>query len=126
MKRIKKRRRSSPWISEARNPFDVGGLPLGGMAHPRASTRRGRGRLGRKLKMGASESKPPAPVGKQQPTAKALARWENEGGRPAPRATSDQPKKTEAIRAPKKSVVTKHSPKKAKPKPGTSVAQDRH
>jgi len=69
-------------------------------------------------------SKPPAPVGKQPPTAKALARWENEGGRPAPRATPEHAKKIEATHAPKKSVA-KHSPKKAKPKPGTGTAKGR-
>ena len=82
--------------------------------------RRGGGRrLGRAL--AAAGKKPAAPAGKQQPAAKALARWENEGGRPAPRAMFDRGKKIEAVRATKKLATTK----KAKPKRGTAKAKDR-
>jgi hypothetical protein len=69
-------------------------------------------------------SKPPAPVDKQQAAAKALARWENEGGSPPPRGTSGFAKKIQAKHAPKKSVA-KHSPKKAKPKPGIGKTKGR-
>jgi hypothetical protein len=119
---VKKGRRSVAGAPAARGPFDLGGVPLGRTTHPPDSTRRGGGRLGGALRM--ARSKPPTPVGKQPPTAKALARWENEGGRPAPRATPEHAKKIEATQAPKKSVA-KHSPKKAKPKPGTGTAKGR-
>jgi hypothetical protein len=92
------------------------------MTHPPGTRRRGGGRLGRALK--AAASKPHATVGKEQPPAKALARWENEGGRSAPRATSDHVNKVEAMVASKKSVA-KGRPKKAKAKPRTSVAKGR-
>ena len=109
-RRAKKRRRALP---PARGPFDLGGVPVVGMAHPLGSTRPGRGRLGRAMR--AATSKLPAPADKQQAAVKALARWENEGGRPAPRATSKHPTKIKATHPPKKSVA-KHSAKKAKPK----------
>ena len=89
MKRVKKRRRSSPWAPAPRGPFDVGGVPLGGLTHPRRSGRRGGGRLGRKI---GAAGKTPAPAKKQEPSPKALARWENEGGSPAPRTTPDRAK----------------------------------
>jgi hypothetical protein len=118
----KKRRRSSPGMPAVRGPFDVGGIPLGGMIRPPGSTRGGGGRLARALR--AAGRKPPALVGKLQPTARALARWENEGGSAAPSATSDREKKIGAPHAPKK-WVAKHSPKQAKPKPETSIPKKR-
>jgi hypothetical protein len=104
-----------------KGPFDVGGVPLVGMTHPLGSRRRSGGRIGRALQ--AAASKPPAPVDKQQAAAKALARWENEGGSPPPRATSGPAKTIQAKHAPKKSVA-KHSSKKAKPKPGAGMIKD--
>jgi hypothetical protein len=89
------------------------------MAHSLGSRRRGGGRIGRALK--TAGGKPPAPVGKQPPTAKALARWENEGGSPPPRATPGPAKKIQAKHAPKKSAANR-SPEKAKPKRGVGKA----
>ena len=112
---VRKRRHSGPGKPVVKGPFDVGGVPLVGMTHPLGSRRRSGGRIGRALQ--AAASKPPASVDKQRAAAKALARWENEGGRPAPRATSGPDKKIQAKHAPKKSGA-KDSPNKAKPKPG--------
>jgi len=93
------------------------------MAHPLGSKSLGRGRLGRKL--GAAGGKGQAPVSNQRPSAKSLARWENEGGSAAPgTATSARAKKVEAASATKKSVAM-HSAKKEKPKPGTSRVKNR-
>jgi hypothetical protein len=103
-----------------KGPFDAGGVPPVGMTHPLGSRRRSGGRIGHALQ--AAASKPPAPVDKKQLAARALSRWENEGGRPAPRATSDPAKKIQAKPAPKTSV-TKHSPKKAKPSPRAGKAK---
>jgi hypothetical protein len=109
MKRsVKKQRRSGSGTPFVRGPFDLGVVPRAGKIHRMGSTRRGGGRIGRALQAHASE--PPAP------TAKALARWENEGGSPAPRPTSDRDRKTKATHAPKKSLV-KHSTKKSNPRP---------
>jgi hypothetical protein len=120
--RGKTRRRSGPLMPAARGPFDLGGVPLAGATHPPGSRRRGGGRLGRALK--AAVGKAPAAAGKQQVAAKALARWENEGGRVAPRAASVPAGKVESTGAPKKSAA-KRPPQKVKPKPGTSVAKKR-
>jgi hypothetical protein len=119
MRRVKKRRRSSPWMPMAKGPFEVGGVPVGRVAPPLASKRRGHGRLARKL--GAAESKTSASASNQQPSAKSLARWENEGGRTAPpgKTAPDRAKNVDATHAKKKSM---HSPTKEKLKPGTSRA----
>ncbi len=121
-RRAKKRRRAGALTPVARGTLDISGVPLGGTTHPPGSGRGGGGRLGRAFK--AAANKPPAPVGKQQAAGKALARWEDEGGRAAPRATSDHAKKTHDIRAPEKSVA-KRSSEKVRAKPGASAAKDR-
>jgi hypothetical protein len=123
MRRTKKRKRLTPGVAAASGPFDVGGVPLGPLAHPFGSKRRARGRLGRKLKAGVKKT--PAPVSTEPPSPKALARWEGEGGSPPPRTTkSDRAKKAGAAPAAKKSAAT-HSPKKERPKPGASRVKDR-
>ena len=123
MRRTKKRKRLTPGIAAASGPFDVGGVPLGPLAHPFGSKRRARGRLGRKLKGGAKKTH--TPVSTEPPSPKSLARWEGEGGSPPPRTTrSNRTKNAGAARATKKSV-TMHSPKKARPKPGASRVKDR-
>jgi len=106
----------------AKGPFDVGGVPIGGVVPPPAATRRGGGRLGRKLRSAGKKAN--APVSKRQPSAKSLARWENEGGTPPPRTTPDRGKVVQAAHATKKSATTQ-SMKKSKPKAGTPKAKAR-
>ena len=123
MKRTgKPRRRSGPLMPASRGPFDLGGVPLAVTTHPPGSRRRGSGRLGLALK--GAPAKPPAAPGKQQAAEKALARWENEGGRMAPRVTPVPADKVKSTAAPKKSAAN-YSPKKVSAKPGTPVAKHR-
>jgi len=113
---IKKRRRVGSEMPVARGPFDVGGFPLGRIAHPPGSTYRGGGRLGSTMR--AAASKPRLPVDKKQPTAKSLARWEGEGGSSTPRTTtSDRAKKAKAAHTSKKPAAT-NPRRKEQPKPG--------
>lgn len=113
---VRKRKRLGLGVPVVKGPFDVGDIPRVGKTHPLGSRRRSGGRIGRALQ--AAASKPPAPGVKQQAAAKALSRWENEGGPSAPPATSGPTKKIQAKHASKKSVAI-HSPKSAKSKPGT-------
>ncbi len=117
MRRAKKQRRLSPSMASTSGPFDLGGVPLGGMAHPLGSHVRGRGRLGRKLKAGGKKAFSPAR--KQQPSPISLARWETDGGSPAPRTTSDRAKNIQSTHARKKPAAGQ-SMKKFKKGPGRS------
>jgi hypothetical protein len=92
MKRTKKQGRRGAGMLGTGGALVIGGVTPGSTRQPPGSSRTGAGRLGRAMKA-ATKKSPPRTTTKPT-TAKALARWENEGGRdqkPAA-ATTGSPK----------------------------------
>lgn len=115
MKRAKKRRGQDSGMLGARVAQDMGDVASGSTSPSPGSSRESSEQLGRTL--GAANKKAAAHVQKNPSAAKALARWENEGGRAeAPPAEA--------------TPVSTAAEKKSKPKPqnqplSTPVSPDR-
>lgn len=89
MKRTKKRGRRGSVLPGMGSGTVIGGVTPGSTRQPPGSSRTGAGRLGRALKAATKKSSPRTTT--KPTTAKALERWENEGGRarkPAAAATA--------------------------------------
>lgn len=115
MKRAKKQGRRSSGMPGAGGAQDMGDVASGGTNHPPASSRARSEQPGGTLS--AANKKAAAHVQKNPSTAKALARWENEGGRAQAPPAETTPVSTAAE-------------KKSKPKPenqllSTPVSPDR-
>ncbi len=86
MKRTKKRRGIGVGMLGTGGALVIGGVTLGSTRQPPDSSRTGAGRLGRALKTTTKKSSPRTTT--KPTTAKALDRWENEGGRARKLATA--------------------------------------
>lgn len=101
MRRAKKRGRRGAGVVGVRSPLVIGGVNPGSTRRPPGSSRTSAGRLGRALsaagKTSAQRAKPKASA------AKALQRWENEGGR------AERTPKPVAVRTPVPKQVASRS-----------------